>query len=69
VSGWKSPRSGRDRPKPPVIGDLVGRLAADDLQTVVIPGVGHWVAELAPEEVLTALSVFLAPYREGKDAT
>src|SRR5215207_7911774 len=40
--------------------------AADDVQTVVIPGVGHWVAELAPEEMLTALSVFLSPYREGK---
>jgi pimeloyl-ACP methyl ester carboxylesterase len=40
--------------------------AAADVQTVVIPDTGHWVAEQAPEELLTALSVFLAPYREGK---
>jgi pimeloyl-ACP methyl ester carboxylesterase len=25
--------------------------AADDVQTVVIPGAGHWVAEEAPEEM------------------
>jgi hypothetical protein len=30
---------------------------------VVIPGVGHWVAETAPEQMLTALTAFLAPYR------
>ena len=35
---------------------------------MVIPGAGHWVAEEAPDEVLTALAVFLAPYREGKTA-
>src|SRR5215217_3908495 len=39
--------------------------AADDVQTVVIPGAGHWVAEQAPEEMLAALTEFLAPYREG----
>ena len=39
------------------------RLAADDVQGVVIPGVGHWVAEEAPEELLAALTGFLAPYR------
>ncbi len=39
--------------------------AADDVQSVVIPGVGHWVAEQAPEEMLEALTEFLAPYREG----
>ena len=38
--------------------------AADDVQTVVIPDTGHWVAEQAPEEMLTALGEFLAPYRE-----
>jgi len=37
--------------------------AADDVQTVVIPGTGHWVAETAPEEMLAALAPFLAPYR------
>ena len=46
-------------------GDSVGNVAANDMQTVVIPGVGHWVAETAPEEVLAALTAFLAPYREG----
>ncbi len=25
---------------------------------------GHWVAEQAPEEMLAALTEFLAPYRE-----
>ena len=39
--------------------------AADDVQTVVIPDTGHWVAEQAPEEMLAALTEFLAPYREG----
>jgi hypothetical protein len=34
---------------------------------VVIPGVGHFVAEEAPEELLTALRAFLAPYREAQD--
>jgi len=42
--------------------------AADDVQTVVIPGAGHWVAEQAPEEVLAALTEFLAPYRDGSAA-
>ncbi|MGH3106918.1 MAG: alpha/beta fold hydrolase [Rubrobacteraceae bacterium] len=34
--------------------------AADDVQTVVIPDTGHWVAEQAPEELLSALTAFLA---------
>ena len=38
---------------------------ADDVQGVVIPGTGHWVAEQAPEQVLEALTGFLAPYRAG----
>jgi pimeloyl-ACP methyl ester carboxylesterase len=42
--------------------------AADDVQTVVIPGVGHWVAEQAPEEMLEALTTFLAPYRDASAA-
>ena len=41
------------------------KLTADDVQGLVVPG-GHWLAEQAPEEFLTALTVFLAPYREGK---
>jgi pimeloyl-ACP methyl ester carboxylesterase len=39
--------------------------AADDVQSVVISSAGHWVAEQAPEEMLAALTEFLAPYREG----
>ncbi|MEU1618882.1 alpha/beta hydrolase [Streptomyces sp. NPDC005722] len=39
------------------------RLAADDVQSLVIPGSGHWVAEEAPQELLAALTDFLAPYR------
>jgi pimeloyl-ACP methyl ester carboxylesterase len=39
--------------------------AADDVQTVVIPGAGHRVAEQAPEEMLAAETAFLAPYRVG----
>ncbi|HWS80253.1 MAG TPA: alpha/beta hydrolase [Rubrobacter sp.] len=38
--------------------------AADDVQTVVIPDTGHWVAEQAPDQMLEALTEFLAPYRE-----
>src|SRR5580704_6942840 len=39
------------------------KLIADDVQTLVIPGCGHWVAEQAPEQLLAALTTFLAPYR------
>jgi hypothetical protein len=44
------------------------KLVADDVQTVVISGVGHWVAEQAPEEMVAALTAFLAPYRDGEAA-
>ena len=44
------------------------KLAADDVQTVVLAGSGHWVAEQAPEELLAALTAFLAPYRGGTAA-
>ena len=43
-------------------------LVADDVQSVVIPGTGHWVAEDAPEEMRAALTSFLAPYRDGSAA-
>lgn len=45
------------------------RLVADDVQSVVIPGTGHFVAEESPEEMLVALSTFLAPYREADPST
>jgi pimeloyl-ACP methyl ester carboxylesterase len=41
------------------VGDAM-KMAADDVQSLVIPGSGHWVAEEAPEEMLTALTAFLA---------
>jgi pimeloyl-ACP methyl ester carboxylesterase len=44
------------------------KLVADDVQTLVIPGTGHWLAEQAPEEMLAALTEFLAPYRDGTAA-
>ena len=50
-----------------MVGELM-QLVADDVQTLVIPGCGHWVAEQAPEELLAALTEFLAPYRIGAPA-
>lgn len=43
------------------------RLVADDVQGVVIPGSGHWVAEEAPDQLLAALRPFLAPYRNASE--
>jgi pimeloyl-ACP methyl ester carboxylesterase len=42
------------------------KLAADDVQTMVLTDCGHWVAEQAPEQLLTALTAFLTPYRDGR---
>ena len=44
------------------------KLAADDLQTMVLTGSGHWVAEQAPEQLLAALTTFLAPHRDAAAA-
>jgi pimeloyl-ACP methyl ester carboxylesterase len=44
------------------------KLTADDVETLVVPGVGHWLAEQAPDEIVSALTEFLAPYREGEAA-
>jgi pimeloyl-ACP methyl ester carboxylesterase len=49
------------------VGDAMKALA-DDVQSVVIPGTGHWVAEEAPEEMLAALTAFLVPYRDREAA-
>jgi len=52
-------------------GEQVGsamKLLANDVQSAVIPGAGHWFAEEAPEETLAALAPFLAPYRDGEGA-
>jgi pimeloyl-ACP methyl ester carboxylesterase len=53
------------------LGDQVAdtmKLAADDVQTLVIPGCGHHPPEEAPEETLAALTAFLAPYRDRPSA-
>ena len=50
------------------LGEQVGntmKLAADDVQTLAIPGCGHHPPEEAPEATLAALTAFLAPYRNG----
>ena len=44
------------------------RLAADDVRSVVISGCGHYCLEEAPEQVLAALTEFLASYRDGPAA-
>jgi len=44
------------------------KLAADDVQTLVIPGCGHHPPEETPEETLAALTAFLAPYRNEQTA-
>jgi pimeloyl-ACP methyl ester carboxylesterase len=43
------------------VGDAM-KLTAEDVQTVVID-TGHWLAEQAPEQMLAAVTEFLAPYR------
>jgi len=52
-------------------GDLVGpalQAVADDVQSVIIPGAGHFLAEESPAELLDVLNPFLAPYRDGRTA-
>jgi hypothetical protein len=49
------------------VGDAV-MAVADDVQSVVIPGTGRFVAEEAPDEMLAALTAFLAPYGDGSPA-
>ena len=45
------------------------KLAADEVQTVVLSGCGHWVAEQAPERLRAALTAFLAPWRDAAATT
>ncbi|MGW1540177.1 alpha/beta fold hydrolase [Streptomyces sp. NPDC002309] len=42
---------------------------AENVRGLVIPGAGHWVAEQAPQQMLTALTDFLAPYRSKASRT
>ena len=54
-------------PNLPSFGEHVAeavRVVAGDVQSVVIPNVGHFVAEEAPDEMLAALTAFLAPYSD-----
>jgi len=44
------------------------KLTADDVETLVIPGIGHWLAEQAPDEMVAALTAFLVPYRDAAAA-
>ena len=41
------------------------KLVADDVETLVIPGIGHWLAEQAPDRMVAALAEFFAPYRDA----
>jgi len=43
--------------------EKVMRTVANDVQGLVIPGAGHFVAEEAPDAVLAGLTRFLEPYR------
>jgi len=45
------------------VGNAV-RAAAPDVPSVVIPDTGHFLAEESPDELLAALTPFLAPYRD-----
>jgi pimeloyl-ACP methyl ester carboxylesterase len=45
------------------------KLAAVDVQALVIPDCAHWVPEQAPEALLAGLAAFLAPYRQGSAVT
>ncbi len=47
-----------------VVGEAMKPLA-QDVHSVVISGAGHWVAEEAPDQMLAALTAFLAPYRDA----
>jgi pimeloyl-ACP methyl ester carboxylesterase len=42
------------------------KLVADDVQGVVIADTGHFLAEESPDELLAALTTFMAPYRESR---
>ncbi|MGO9219934.1 MAG: alpha/beta fold hydrolase [Streptosporangiaceae bacterium] len=62
------PFKGPSRPVPPPAIAIAGaantmRLAADDVQSVVIPGCGHYCLEEAPQEILATLTAFPTPYR------
>jgi pimeloyl-ACP methyl ester carboxylesterase len=49
------------------VGEAVSAVAPE-VQSVVIPDTGHFLAEESPEELLAALTPFLAPYRDAASA-
>jgi pimeloyl-ACP methyl ester carboxylesterase len=49
------------------VGEMM-RPLAENVQSVVIPGTGHWIAEDAPEAMLAALTPFFASYRDTANA-
>ncbi|MGZ9112561.1 MAG: alpha/beta fold hydrolase [Rhodoplanes sp.] len=55
---------GGDRSYGAHVGEAMSQLA-ENVQGVVVPGAGHWLAEEAPEALLAALAPFLAVYREA----
>ncbi|MBV9546890.1 MAG: hypothetical protein JOY61_21185 [Chloroflexi bacterium] len=44
------------------------KLGAQDVQSLVIPDSAHYPAEETPEDLLAALTTFLAPYRAAPAA-
>ena len=46
------------------VGNAV-RAVAPDVQSVVIPDAGHFLAEESPDELLAALTPFLPPHRDA----
>jgi pimeloyl-ACP methyl ester carboxylesterase len=46
------------------VGNAV-RAVAPEVQSVVITDTGHFLAEESPDELLTALTPFLTPYRDA----
>jgi pimeloyl-ACP methyl ester carboxylesterase len=51
-------------------GAVGGALAAvaENVETLVVPGTGHWVAEAAPEVLVSALTAFLPPFGAAADS-
>jgi pimeloyl-ACP methyl ester carboxylesterase len=49
------------------VGEAMQAVAAD-VQSLVIPGTGHFLAEESPDELLAALTPFLGPYRDSAGA-
>jgi pimeloyl-ACP methyl ester carboxylesterase len=48
--------------------ELLMKAVANDVQGLEIPGAGHFLAEEAPQQMLAALTEFLAPYGDGSPA-